>query len=292
MYFHKYFIGLFLYNFREFVVELAPTRRLLLNIEVAECHQLCWLLGRTTGCRPGSIRAPKVTKRKDLMSDTGLMFLTWRDLVLHKMARGKWFCDIVFRIVQTNVNKEDAGKRQSPRVAIRLRIMPPEQVENLLFSVPHRLLVMMLRHSLLDDIHTVQELMDSTLTEVRVREEALDLLVVFRSKRKGVRLSNEPLMARSIIEYLGLHGKHVGFTEPIMRYSIRRGAARTLSASWVRRLDILWAMIRNRQRLNRRTLTAGQQQTSPPQRSVNPRQLIWRHHGLPPPWQQFELKPT
>jgi hypothetical protein len=259
---------------------------------VAECHQLCWLLGRTTGCRPGSIRAPKVTKRKDLMSDTGLMFLTWRDLVLHKMARGNWFCDIVFRIVQTNVNKEDAGKRQSPRVAIRLRIMPPEQVENLLFSVPHRLLVMMLRHSLLDDIHTVQELMDSTLTEVRVREEALDLLVVFRSKRKGVRLSNEPLMARSIIEYLGLHGKHVGFTEPIMRYSIRRGAARTLSASWVRRLDILWAMIRNRQRLNRRTLTAGQQQTSPPQRSVNPRQLIWRHHGLPPPWQQFELKPT
>lgn len=110
---------------------------------VAEIHHLSWCLGRTCAVRPGSLGH----NPKDKSAIPEKRFLTWRDVQIFRGAEvGKFVADIAFRVVKTNSqDAEQASKASKPSRPINCRVMSPNTTDNLIFSVPHRLLIIALR---------------------------------------------------------------------------------------------------------------------------------------------------
>ena len=135
------------------------------SIEVAEGHQLAWCIARVCSIRPGSIGPSKSSKNEKKL------FLSWRDITLTRGAqKGQFEATIVFRSLKTN--RADPESALAPAVAgnkqLRCKVMPPQLVENLVFSIPHRLLVIALRRGYLDGIDSLDELLDGDKMNILV----------------------------------------------------------------------------------------------------------------------------
>lgn len=87
-------------------------------------------------------------------------FLTWRDIKLLRGSEpGKFQARITFRNLKTNfADPEKAKEKGNLKSTLQCVISSPRQVDNLVFSVPHRLLTIALRRGLLDGIATIDEL--------------------------------------------------------------------------------------------------------------------------------------
>lgn len=148
------------------------------SIEVAEGHHLAWCLGRVCSVRPGSIGP---SKNSDKLK-TG-MYLTWRDLTFTRGAKeGEFRVDIVFRSLKTNFeDPASAPSNKSPQSRqLKCVVMSPQSIENLLFSIPHRLLVIALRRGILDGIENLDQLFESDLQHIQV---CLMLIVSYSAHR-------------------------------------------------------------------------------------------------------------
>lgn len=67
--------------------------------------------------------------------------------------------DIAFREIKTQNNDLDkAANRSSVEKPLRARIMSPQQVSNIIFSVTHRILAIALRRGIINGIDTLDEL--------------------------------------------------------------------------------------------------------------------------------------
>jgi hypothetical protein len=76
--------------------------------------------------------------------------------------------DIVFRNLKTNtVDMERASTLSMPSKTLECRLMPPKITDNLIFSIPHRLLVIALRRGLLVGISTTDELLNGSQYNIR-----------------------------------------------------------------------------------------------------------------------------
>jgi hypothetical protein len=73
-------------------------------IELAECHQLAWVLGRVAALRPGSIGMP------GRMGDRHLPYLVWGDLEIQRTQTvGKFFVQLTIRNLKTNSVDPEKG---------------------------------------------------------------------------------------------------------------------------------------------------------------------------------------
>lgn len=141
-------------------------------IQLAECHHLAWCLGRICAVRPGSIGHGPQDKNNLINGQ----FLKWRDIEVFRNGRkGEFFVDVTFRVVKTNqADPEEGNNSRSPQRPIRCRVMPPKCTENLIFSVPHRLLVIALRRGAIEGIETLEELLTGN---------GISIMVVYSSHR-------------------------------------------------------------------------------------------------------------
>lgn len=141
-------------------------------IENAEQHHLAWCLGRVLALRPGSIGSSKFAPEAHL---------TWNDVkITREEDNGKFVARITIRFVKQSSDPEKAPGsyqmvRNSMKSYLQFNVRCPTNVENMIFSVPHRLLVIALRRGVLRDLTTIDELMESDARTIKV---VTDLLFV------------------------------------------------------------------------------------------------------------------
>ena len=86
---------------------------------------------------------------------------------------------------------------------LRVTIMPPKASENLIFSVPHRLLGITLRRGALASISTIDELLDGDSNFITIKPDFLDKPIFLRLKPRGLGIDNdEPLTVNWLTQYL------------------------------------------------------------------------------------------
>lgn len=102
----------------------------------------------------------------------------------------------------------------------------PTQTNNLVLSLPHRLLVAALRRKAIVGIESVAELLDGNIRRIRFKDEFLNLPIALRGTPRGLDvIPDQPATVIALSEYLQRRGENLGYPEPITFYAIRRRAA-------------------------------------------------------------------
>ncbi|TAQ89667.1 hypothetical protein B7494_g2017 [Chlorociboria aeruginascens] len=194
-------------------------------IELAECHHLAWCIGRVAAVRPGSIGP----SRNGSKSKENGLYLKWMDVVLTRgEQKGMFDVAITFRNLKTNYERNyeaasKAGRQQKP---LKVMIKAPRRIDNILFSVSLRLLIIALRRKILVGITTVDELLNGEYQFITIAPEFLDKPIMLASGPRGLSVKpDNPVMSGDLTDYLQLRGKKIGYESPIVFYSIRRRSA-------------------------------------------------------------------
>ncbi|KAF5722886.1 hypothetical protein FMUND_2242 [Fusarium mundagurra] len=196
------------------------------NIEVAECHHLAWCIGRICAVRPGSL-ARSDNKPADSPQKP---FLIWNDIELSRDHDGKFTLTITFRNLKTNSEELTKASHKAPlRSQLRCVIKSPQNTENLVFSVPHRLLAMAIRRGILCGIETVDQLFSSRAKYILIKPEFLDKPVFLAAGPRGLKITQEPMRATALTTYISLRGQKIGYADVLTFYSLRRRTANDLS---------------------------------------------------------------
>jgi len=194
-----------------------------LHIEVAEQHHLAWCIGRVCSVRPGTIGWPE----KEYM-EQGLC-PTWRDFTFSRCeGTGTFKVSVTFRMLKTNSQDPETMSKISPiQQKLTFTILSPNSIDNLIFSIPHRLLTIALRRKLIYGMETIDQLFDGTSQYITIKPDHLDDPVFIGSRPRGLGLSEDskPMSSKSLSAYLTDRGQKVGFSEAITFYSIRRRSA-------------------------------------------------------------------
>ncbi|KAF5027811.1 hypothetical protein F66182_81 [Fusarium sp. NRRL 66182] len=178
------------------------------NISVAEIHHLAWCIGRVCALRPGSLA--KTANKRD--------------------HDGRFTAKLVIRNLKTNYEDPEKTWRQgSLNTTVRCIIKSPQHSTNLIFSIPHRLLIIALRRGVLHGIETLDQLLCTEKKYIAIKEEFLDKPILLAGAPRGLKLTEEPMRAAALTEYISLRGKKVGYAEDLTFYSLRRRAATDLS---------------------------------------------------------------
>ncbi|KAM0200381.1 hypothetical protein ACHAPI_002806 [Fusarium lateritium] len=197
------------------------------EISVAELHHLAWCIGRVCAVRPGSL-ARSDHRKADAIDKP---FLTWGDIELSRDSEdGKFTAKITIRNLKTNYeDPEKARKKGSAPSKLKCIIKSPQITSNLIFSVPHRLLIIAIRRGILDGIETLDQLLSSELQYITIRQEFLNQPVFLAAGPRGLTLTEKPMRATALTTYISLRGKKIGYAQDLTFYSLRRRAATDLS---------------------------------------------------------------
>ncbi|SMR48162.1 unnamed protein product [Zymoseptoria tritici ST99CH_1E4] len=182
------------------------------NVEMAQQMVIAWLDGFICGVRPGSIGASQ--GRMD-------QYLRWEDIEIFRDTDGN------FRMVITH--KWLKGYRDEKLRPLRFSVTGPQNVEDSLFSLPHRLLALALRRGFLAHYDTVDELLKDTRTKITFKPMAMKQPVVLANSPKGIDLiSGKPARASGLTTYLQRIALDFGLPPNVTMYIWRRSAGTTV----------------------------------------------------------------
>jgi uncharacterized protein DUF3435 len=128
-----------------------------------------------------------------------------------------------------SMRPEKAADKGPIPMAIKVTLKTPKFTSNVIFSVPHRLLVIALRRKLIVGVESISDLMTYDRRNIVFKPACLDQPVLYGSGPKGAGLADEPMSALALTEYLQQRGAAVEFAKPITFYSLRRRSPRNLS---------------------------------------------------------------
>jgi len=151
-------VGIGLEELRQLLdFEISNTR----FIENSEQHQAIWCILRQTAVRPGAMGRLRITR--------GATFLSWEDIKFHTVQGqpGKFICVLSFENLKTNREDPEYTMHTGGKRTLVCYLDSPSP-ENIIFSVPHRLLAIALRRELIEGITTVKELITSELHNITV----------------------------------------------------------------------------------------------------------------------------
>jgi hypothetical protein len=135
-------------------------------IELAEQHACAWIIGALCGVRTGAIgQTPHYPTH----------YLKWKHVtILRELANDNQTANANFTLrinFEYLKGKRYAGKAES---TLDMTVTSPKSNRNLPLSLPHRLLVILLRRGYLKDHSTTQSLMDGEEQNIRIRREILN----------------------------------------------------------------------------------------------------------------------
>ncbi|ETS84837.1 hypothetical protein PFICI_02862 [Pestalotiopsis fici W106-1] len=194
-------------------------------IAVAEGHQLAWCLMRLCCLRPGSIGWTSQDHKRDKK------YLVWRDIEIFRGdVAGSFNVTITFRSLKTNFEDLEKANQKAPSLdTVRVTLPSPRSHDHLIFSIPHRLLVIALRRGILAGFDDLDSLLAGTTRQIHFKKQTLDQPVIRAGKARGLGISEDPASAQSLSEYLRTRGAAIGYGEQITSYSIRRRSATDLA---------------------------------------------------------------
>lgn len=191
------------------------------SVEVSECHSLAWAIARVTALRPGSLGAPRPDTVLDPSTDQS--FLIWRDVQLKRLADvGSYMLRLKIRTWKGNPGIANVGRT--------FNLSTPTKSSNLIFSIPHRLIVIGLRRGVFEDFTDLDGLLSGTHVFLKIKDDFLDKPVLIRPVGNGYQTNPDlPMYANTLSSYLQRCGRRAGFAEAITFYSIRRRTATNLA---------------------------------------------------------------
>jgi hypothetical protein len=195
------------------------------DITNSEQHQAAWCIARVTSCRPGVLGKSGPHARNDP--------LKWSNIEFENEAPGKIKMTLTFRTMNIkNPNDPEKLARLAATNQTHVVVIEAPDVNNLIFSPAHRLLVIAIRRELLVDINTLDDLMAYTKRYIQVKREHRNDFVFWRSKAKGIGLDQGvPLAADALAEYLKRVCHKIGYTPQYIGFnSIRRRVASDLTS--------------------------------------------------------------
>ncbi|KAL8981863.1 MAG: hypothetical protein Q9205_003475 [Flavoplaca limonia] len=191
-----------------------------LVMEVTEQFHLAWTLGCICSIRPASMAK---TKRSAPERFQWKQVTISRELTQDGTFEGRFTAVIDFVMVK---KKKMARKDNLSRKKFTIR--SPRGPEDLIFSVPHRLLAILLRRGLLQDYTSVEDLFSGELSKITIKPEALDEPVFFSATRVGAGLTDVSALAGSFSIAMQLVATRCGFGNGTM-YAFRRQSGTKLS---------------------------------------------------------------
>lgn len=190
-------------------------------IENSEQHQVAWCIGRMVAVRPGSIGPSHLGRNEPLK---------WKDVGFTTGdIPGQFDVSLEFPNIAIKA-RQDIEKSAGSARPLRVTITSPTDPDSLVFSIPHRLLVIAIRRGILDGISSIDDLMNTNKHYILVKKEHLQEFIFFRSISKGTALNqSQPLTAPQLTDYLSTRGLALGYSQPVTWYSLRRKAATDLT---------------------------------------------------------------
>ncbi|RKK86501.1 hypothetical protein BFJ71_g13743 [Fusarium oxysporum] len=188
---------------------------------------LAWCIGRICAVRPGSLarsdNKPANSPQKP--------FLIWKDIELSRDEQhGKFSARLHFRNLKTNYEDPEKSRGKTVQAStLTCIIKSPQNTENMVFSVPHRLLTMAVRRGILDGIETLDQLFSSEAKYISIKPEFLDKPVFLAASPRGLKVTEEPMRATALTKYVSLRGQKIGYSQDLTFYSFRRRAATDLT---------------------------------------------------------------
>jgi len=192
---------------------------------VSEQHQLCWLLGFVCGVRPGSIGTSR--HRKD-------QFLQVQDIQIKRSGGPYNFqATITFRWLKgyrdENRKRYVNSKRSSIYILIPNSLVftcgGPSTPDEVIYSIPHRLLALLLRRGYLQDHDSVDSLLSGTEVSIATKESAQDKPIVATAMPQGVGLDQDhAATCDAISAYVQRRARDFGLPIGITHYAWRRSA--------------------------------------------------------------------
>jgi hypothetical protein len=142
--------------------------------------------------------------------------------------------EITFGTLKSNCAGGDLDtpkkKKQAKQRKLVSNILAPSMQENLIFSIPHGLLVIALRYKMLVAYDNLEELLAGQERHVLIKPEFHDKPIFLAATAKGESALNQPMSAVGLAEYLLLRGRYAGFGEDISFYAFRLRSATDLAA--------------------------------------------------------------
>ncbi|KIV91937.1 hypothetical protein PV10_06424 [Exophiala mesophila] len=179
-------------------------------LPVTESHHLAWCLGCVCGIRPGSIGWSRHHKDQ---------FLSFGDVeILRGRDPGEFHARINFRFLK--------GNRDSLEIetGLKFAVNGATTTDLLPMSIPHRILVILLRRNGLKDHSTLESLLSGRERFISIKDEMLPKPVCRAGGPRGLSITEEALGADSMSQYLQQHAMQAGYPSNITMYAWRRKA--------------------------------------------------------------------
>lgn len=116
---------------------------------------------------------------------------------------------------------------------LEFNCLGPRTVEEVMYSIPHRILAIALRRGILadyDDLDSLLKYGKDALININFKEEALELPVILAAMPKGTDLlPNKPGAAHGISDYIQRIALSLGFPPGLTHYAWRRSAATNMA---------------------------------------------------------------
>jgi len=127
-------------------------------IEASEQHQLIWCILRQAAIRPGAIGSSKVNPA----------FLQWKHIRFQNTnVPGKFIVHVSFQNLKTNADDPQRALQQHGNRTLECYFDSPNE-DNIIFSIPHRMLAMAIRRKLVVDISSLDALFASKSANILV----------------------------------------------------------------------------------------------------------------------------
>ena len=167
----------------------------IVKIQYVEQQHLAWIFGCICGIRPGSLGTHDSDESQ---------YLRWKDITIRREItsdghfEGRFSACISFKCLKSrNIRVHRPNRYQQLRLTVRSARSP----DHIPFSLPHRLLTILIRRGLLRDISSVEELFNNELMNVAIKPEAMDYPVFLKSM-SGQILLDSPLNTNGFSHYM------------------------------------------------------------------------------------------
>lgn len=167
----------------------------IVRIAHMEQQHLAWIFGCLCGIRPGSLGSHP---------DDESRHLRWNDITIRREItsdggfEGRFTACCVFRYLK---DRNTTVRKPSRFQQLRLTVRSARSPDHIPFSLPHRLLTILIRRGLLRDYTTVEELFNGQDVNVIIKPEGLDQPVLLKGKSHGY-LQDSPHNASGFTIYM------------------------------------------------------------------------------------------
>ena len=198
---------------------------------ITEVHHLSWCMANQCGIRPSSIAIPN--------ADHQDRFMRWKDIqITRSLAPGRFDCYLDFVNLKSTLDDLSFTLDKS----LKMRPKSPLSTNYIPQSIPHRLLVILLRRDGLQDYpasafssseERVIELLNGKEKFIRIRHDFADKAIFqSRSPDNPMITWDKPITTKHLSHYLDSRARAAGYGRGVTLYAFRRQAA----TDWNRQL--------------------------------------------------------